>query len=384
MSSDSDDNPCERSIMPESSKAPITAEERQNKGNDDGGPVLSLTDIERAAEVCAASDMVRRTPTFEIPKIDRVLSERLFKDVRLYLKLESLQFTGSFKTRGLANVLENMPDDLKSGKRSLVTMSAGNFGRSFATAAKRLGIPAVIFMPDTAPVNRKRQMEALGATVERVPASQLMARVDACVREKNMHFVHPFDDPLLIAGHGTMGLEILEDVPDADVIVVNCGGGGMLAGIATAVKLSGSKAHIIGVEPHGSPSMYISKQRGCAHTLDSKQSAPTIAAGLAPPMAGTVAYRHCNRFVDEILLVTDAQIAGAVKLCVDEFGLAVEPSAVACLAALLSGKGSLANMKGKKIVCVVCGRNSTLEELRNITEPEAAKGKKGGVTLVRL
>ncbi|XP_043964280.1 L-threonine dehydratase catabolic TdcB isoform X3 [Gambusia affinis] len=165
----------------------------------------------------------------------------------VHIKLENMQKTGSFKIRGVANQLSRRP----SGGH-FVTMSAGNYGKSFAYASKHYGFKGKVVMPETAPESRATLIQTFGVEVERVPGPSLMSAVNRCVQKDNMTFLHSYDDLDLIAGHASLGLEVLEAVPDPDVVVVCCGGGGLLAGVAAAVKLSGcDTTRIYGVEPEG-------------------------------------------------------------------------------------------------------------------------------------
>ncbi|XP_035257279.1 phenylserine dehydratase isoform X1 [Anguilla anguilla] len=196
----------------------------------------------------------------------------------IHIKMENLQRTGSFKIRGVANQFARRP----AGGR-FVTMSAGNYGKSFAYATKHYGTQGKVVMPETAPPSRSVLIQSFGVEVERVPTSRLVEVVNRCVRQENMTFLHPHDDVDLIAGHASVGLEILEAVPNPDVVVVCCGGGGLLAGVAAAVKLSGCEnARVYGVEPTGACTMFRSFAEGRPVEMDAK----SIAAGLAPPSAG--------------------------------------------------------------------------------------------------
>jgi len=185
-------------------------------------------------------------------------------------------------------------------------MSAGNYGKAFALATKKQNLPATLCMPESAPLSRAKLIESFGVQVERMPTSALQDTVDRHVAEDGMHFLHPFDDLHLIAGYASAGLEILEEVPEPDVVILCCGGGGLLSGVAAAIKLLGDKTtRIFGVEPEGAPTMYLSKQHGHAVSI---KSTNTIAAGLAPPYAGTYTFRHVQEFVEDIILVTDEEI----------------------------------------------------------------------------
>uniref|UniRef100_UPI00398F63AF L-threonine dehydratase catabolic TdcB isoform X2 n=1 Tax=Pristiophorus japonicus TaxID=55135 RepID=UPI00398F63AF len=196
----------------------------------------------------------------------------------LYMKLENMQTTGSFKIRGVANQFSRR----ESGP--FITMSAGNYGKAFAYASKHFGHQAKVLMADTAPASRTAIIASYGVEVEQMPSKSLLPTVEQFVKDQNMIFMHPFDDIDLIAGHGSIGLEILEEIPNPDVVVVCCGGGGLLAGVAAAIKLSGcTTTSVYGVEPKEACTMYRSFSENKPVFMDAK----SIAIGLAPPFAGT-------------------------------------------------------------------------------------------------
>ncbi|XP_065196836.1 L-threonine dehydratase catabolic TdcB-like [Sycon ciliatum] len=286
---------------------------------------------------------------------------------RLDLKLENTQYTGSFKIRGLANQMKNLPKDVLSGDRQVVTMSGGNYGRSFSfLLCKQNKLRATVVMPEFAPLDRVQLIEGYGATVERVPNSEIQSTVDRHITQDDMFFLHPFDDNHLIAGHGSCGLEILNDCPDVDVVIVCCGGGGILSGVAAAVKhatlvpgtaMFGRDIHVYGVEPEGAPKMHQSLQDGRPATCCNAKS---IATGLSPPMAGDLTLEHVQTFVEEVVLVTDDEIVAAMK-ALYSCGQVVEPSGAASVAALLSGR--IPDIQGKNVVAVVTGGNVSPADL---------------------
>ncbi|CAL8385666.1 unnamed protein product [Gadus morhua 'NCC'] len=197
-----------------------------------------------------------------------------------------------------------------------------------------------------------------GVEVERVPTSCLMKVVDSCVRNDDMTFLHSYDDLDLIAGHASLGLEVLEAVPDPDVVVVCCGGGGLLAGVAAALRLSGSsRTRIYGVEPEGACTMYQSFLEERPVAMETK----SIASGLAPPSAGSLPYQLCRRHVDQIVLVSDEEIRAAVS-ALYRSGLVVEPSGAAAFAAVLAGD-RIPDLAGRSVVCILSGGNMGKDEL---------------------
>ncbi|KAM4711686.1 L-threonine ammonia-lyase-like isoform 2-T2 [Anableps anableps] len=252
----------------------------------------------------------------------------------IHIKLENMQKTGSFKIRGVANQFSRRP----SGGH-FVTMSAGNYGKSFAYASKHFGSKGKVVMPETAPESRA-----------------------ILVQEDNMTFLHSYDDLDLIAGHASLGMEVLEVVPEPDVVVVCCGGGGLLAGVAAAIKLSGcKKTRIYGVEPQGACTMYQSFVEKKPVWMETK----SIASGLAPPSAGRLPFELCQLYVEQIVLVSDEEIKAAVS-ALYRAGLVVEPSGSAAFAALVNNK--IPDLEGKNVVCILSGGNVGKDELANFLD----------------
>ncbi|XP_058481800.1 phenylserine dehydratase isoform X1 [Solea solea] len=275
----------------------------------------------------------------------------------IHIKLENMQTTGSFKIRGVANQFARRP---KGGH--FVTMSAGNYGKSFAYASKHYGSKGKVVMPETAPMSRSILIQRFGVEVERVPTTSLMNVVNRCVQEENMTFLHSYDDLDLIAGHASLGFEVLEVNREPDVVVVCCGGGGLLAGVAAGIKLSGcSKTRIYGVEPGGACTMYKSFIEKKPVGMDTK----SIASGLAPPFAGRLPYELCQRYVEAIVLVNDDDIKAAVS-SLYRAGLVVEPSGSAAFAAIVNNK--IPDLEGKSVVCILSGGNIGKDELTNFPD----------------
>ncbi|KAI2665274.1 Phenylserine dehydratase [Labeo rohita] len=275
----------------------------------------------------------------------------------IHIKLENMQRTGSFKIRGVANQFAKR---LKGGH--FVTMSAGNYGKSFAYACKHYGSKGKVVMPETAPISRSILIQSLGVEVERVPTTHLIDVVNRSVQEDSMTFLHPYDDPDLIAGHAGLGFEILEVVPYPDVVAVCCGGGGLLAGVAAAIKLSGcGDTKIYGVEPEGACTMYKSFIEKKPVGMDAK----SIASGLAPPFAGSLPYELCQKYVENIVLVTDEEIKSAVSTLY-KAGLVVEPSGTAAFAAIMNEK--IPDINGKNVVVILSGGNIGKDELSNFPD----------------
>ncbi|XP_075907888.1 L-threonine ammonia-lyase-like [Nelusetta ayraudi] len=307
-----------------------------------------------------ATETVRRSPLGVI-KTPMILWSQttlpLNIQCHIHIKLENMQRTGSFKIRGVANQFARR----QSGGH-FVTMSAGNYGKSFAYASKYYGSKGMVVMPETAPVSRSVLIQSFGVEVERVPTSCLLDVVNRCVEKENMTFLHSYDDLDLIAGHASLGIEVLEAVPKPDVVVVCCGGGGLLAGVAAAIKLSGcEKTRIYGVEPEGACTMYRSFIEKKPVGMDAK----SIASGLAPPFAGTLPFDLCRRYVEGIVLINDEEIKAAVSNLYRS-GLVVEPSGSAAFAAIIGNK--IPDLEGKQVVCILSGGNIGKDELANLPD----------------
>eukprot|EP00747_Dinoflagellata_sp_TGD_P068402 gnl/TRDRNA2_/TRDRNA2_155696_c1_seq2.p1 gnl/TRDRNA2_/TRDRNA2_155696_c1~~gnl/TRDRNA2_/TRDRNA2_155696_c1_seq2.p1 ORF type:complete len:362 (+),score=89.92 gnl/TRDRNA2_/TRDRNA2_155696_c1_seq2:112-1197(+) len=338
-------------------------------GGDDDGALWGSNELVTADEIAVAKEALKQyphilcTPMMQLNPED---ASALAPGARaVSLKLESMQTTGSFKIRGMQYKL-HCSDAAHLRESGIVTMSAGNAGKAVSYLAKSMQINAKVFMPETAPDDRKAMMESFGSTVEKVPGPELLSRVAASIRDEKRVFVHPFDDTDIIRGHASCGLEILEDVPDVDVIVVCCGGGGILAGIAAAAKLgpvasdgdskrtAAGRPRVIGVEPEGANSMYLSWNKGEAVWCPDGGKTHTIAHGLAPPFAGRACFNHVKHFADDVVLVTDGELRAATKLLF-ELGVVAEVSGAAAVAAVMAGK--VADIAGKQVCCVVTGRN---------------------------
>mgnify|MGYP000102891272 CR=1 FL=1 len=316
---------------------------------------LTLDDLRKAQCAVNASPHVRRTPLIDanVPLGGAESS--------VFLKLESLQKTGSFKIRGMCALFDHFEEEIK--QKGCVTLSAGNAGKSFAYLAGNLGVKNTVCMPDTVPEDRVKGLEAMGAEVVLCSNEGLMPKVNEYVAQGRV-LAHPFDSAELMAGHASVGLEILEDCADADIIAVCCGGGGLVGGVAAAVKLSKSNARVYAVEPVGASCLYNSFEEGKAAHISPK----TIAHGLAPPFAGELCYEYAKEFVDKVVLVSDEELVEATRFAYSN-GILAETSGCAGIAALMFGKIP-EDCAGKKVVCVVSGSNISPEDLQ-----EALAGK---------
>ncbi len=310
--------------------------------------MISLQDIEAARDVIAGR--LHRTPVMG----STYLGEQV--GVKLVFKLEMFQKTGSFKPRGVLNNMHHLSDEEKA--RGIISLSAGNHAQALAYAATASGLASTIVMPASAVKSKIEATRAYGGEVVLTDAD-LMETMLAIQRERGLTLVHPFDHPMTIAGTGTLGLEVMDDVPHADVVIVGIGGGGLISGVATAVKARRPQAKVIGVEPEGAPGMTRSLQQDSPAHLDSLD---TIADGLAAPFVGAHNLEHVKAYVDDVVLVSDDEIANAMGLILQRCKVVAEPAASASLAALLSGKVEVA--KGATVVCILSGGNIDAERLK--------------------
>lgn len=308
-------------------------------------PLTTKQDLLDAVE--RVRPFARRTPVLDLSDI---------AGRSLLLKCEHHQPAGAFKIRGASNTIAALaPDALKRG---VVTYSSGNHGQAVALAASRAGAPAVIVMPTTAPAIKVAGVKRFGGEVilEGTTSVERRKRAEAEAAARGLTMVPPFDHAMVIAGQGTCGLEILEQVPDVGTVVVPVGGGGLLSGVAAAIKLTRPAVTVIGVEPAGAAKMAASLAAGHPVTLDKTSS---IADGLMPVRPGDLTFAHVQRYVDAMVTVTDAQIAEATMWLFYEAKQVVEPSGAATTAAVLNG---LITTPGP-IVVIVSGGNVSPETL---------------------
>lgn len=288
--------------------------------------LITLRDIEAARARIAGVAM--RTPI--VPLHDKLNAPSL------YLKAESLQPIGAFKIRGAYNKIASLPKEELA--RGVIAFSSGNHAQGVAYAAGKLGIDATIVMPAMAPVVKKEKTRKLGASIiELQDGSEEDWRVVAenLAAERGIPMVPPFDDESIIAGSGTAGLEICEDCPKVDLVLVPIGGGGLLSGVSAALKLSGSKAKIIGVEPELAGDAHASFKRGEIVEFDIEQTRQTMADGMRATRIGARNFQHMQAFVDEMVVVTEEEIAEAMRRITFGARLVVEPSGAVAAAAWL-------------------------------------------------
>jgi threonine dehydratase len=319
---------------------------------------VTLADIYRART--ALHGLVQRTPMVASPALSAVAGT----DVRL--KLELMQDTGSFKLRGASNRLAAMTAEERA--RGVVAVSTGNHGRGVAQAAQKLGMRAAIFMSNLVPANKVEAIRALGAEVHITGRSQDDAEIEAkaLAKEEGLVWVPPFDDPRIVAGQGTCGLEILEDAPDADTVLIPVSGGGLAAGIAIAMKAANPAVRIVGISMERGPAMYHSLQAGKPVLVTEEESlADSLGGGIG--LDNAVTFDLCRCLIDDLILVSEDEIAEAMRFAYREERLVVEGGGAVGISVLLSGK---AGRLGKKAVCVLSGRNV---DMTRFTEIVAAR-----------
>lgn len=289
-----------------------------------------------------------------------LLSEQLGSHI--YLKLDNMQSTGSFKERGAANKLAVLSADERA--RGVIAASAGNHAQAVAFHGARLGISTKIVMPEGTPLVKVQRTKGFGGQVvlfgPNFDAAYSHAR--EIQEAENRTFVHPFDDPAIIAGQGTVGLEILEQVPDIDAIIVAIGGGGLVSGVLTAVKSKRPDVKVIGVEPEVLPSMLMALKE---HHVVELPSAQTLADGISVRRVGQLTYEHVKDLIDEIVTVSEAEIAQAILILLEQEKTLAEGAGAAALAALISRK---VNLPGKKVCVLICGGNIDVNVISRIIE----------------
>ena len=280
--------------------------------------------------------------------------------VDLYLKCENLQKTGAFKPRGALNKFAHLSAAEKA--RGVVSVSAGNHAQGVAFAARRAGIKSVIVMPVDAPQAKLDATRAYGAQVIQHGNHQTMAsmfdKMEELVREHNYVVAHPFNDPFVIAGQATIGMEILEDLPDIDVVVVPIGGGGLISGISSTIKLIAPRVQVIGVESTAGPAMQAAVQAGKVEPI---HRGPSIADGMGAPFVGDLTLEIAKKNVDSYVTVSDAEIIDGMKWIMQRAKLLVEGAGTAAVAAVLSGRADIP--KNSRVVCILSGGNVDLKRV---------------------
>ncbi len=315
-------------------------------------PSLLLRDVQEAS--VRISGKIHHTPLL----YSTTLSKLSGNDI--YLKCENLQKTGSFKARGALNAVALLtPNERAQG---VVTGSSGNHGQALAYAAREFGVRAVVVMPEDASLAKRQACEAYGGTILLcgTTAEARLAKAAELVANEGYVLVHPFDDPGIIAGQGTLSLEVVADLPDVDCIVAPVGGGGLLGGVSLAMKESNPRVRVIGVEPSVGARLRHSWQLGTVTELGDDAWSPSVADGLRARRPGKLPYALSRAYVDDLVTVTESEIAAALRLILERVKLVVEPSGAVSVAAALAGQ---LGCSGKKVVCVLSGGNVELAKL---------------------
>jgi threonine dehydratase len=294
--------------------------------------------------------LVHRTPLVH----SAALSQRLGASV--YLKLECLQKTGSFKPRGAFNKLLSLSEDER--RRGVVAVSGGNHAQGVAYAARHLGISALIAMPATTPHNYLDATRGYGAEIVLMPDVQAAFEEADRLEQQGRVLIHPFDDPLVAAGQGTMGLEILEDLPGVTRVYASIGGGGMISGVAAALKAVKPSVRVIGVETHGADAM---AQSLAANRLIDLPAITSIARTLGAPRVSEFTLHHVQQLVQEVLVVSDADTVEALFYLLERTKYLVEPAAACCLVAAEQQRAQFTS--DDQIVLLLCGGNVSVESL---------------------
>ena len=303
--------------------------------------MLTLDNVYRASY--ALKNVIRKTDVIYAPK--------LRSDAEIYLKTENLQITGSFKVRGSYYKMSRLSDEEKA--RGVIACSAGNHAQGVALSAQKNGIKAVICLPDGAPISKVEATRSYGAEVCLVEGvyDDAYRKALELRDEKGYTFIHPFDDEDVIAGQGTIALEIAEQLPDLDAVIVPIGGGGLISGVAYTIKTLNPNVKVYGVQASGAPSMANSVHDG---KIEELPSVSTIADGIAVKKPGALTYELCSKYVDEIVTVTDDEISAAILALMEQQKLVTEGAGATSVAAAMFGK---VDIKGKKVVCLLSGGN---------------------------
>lgn len=315
---------------------------------------LELKEIELAAQ--------RLQSVLHHTELDHSATFSAMTGAEIYLKCENRQKTGSFKIRGASNKIAALSE--RGEVSSVVASSAGNHAQGVACAARKFGIPATIVMPKTAPIAKVQATEGYGAKVVLCGDCYDDAYKEACAicEKESAVFLHPYNDLEVIAGQGTLGLEILGDLPTADIIIVPAGGGGLLAGVAACVKQVNPRIQVVGVQAEGADAIVRSFREKKYISTD---SVSTIADGIAVKCPGDITVELINRYVDELVTVSDTDISEAILLLMERCKQIVEPSGATPVAAVLKGK---VDVKGKRVVCLLSGGNIDVSFIQSIIE----------------
>lgn len=311
-------------------------------------------------------------------KTDLLRAQNLSSAADIYLKTENLQVTGSFKLRGAYNKIASLTDEQKAA--GIIACSAGNHAQGVALSATKMGIRSIVCMPDGAPISKVEATKRLGAEVRLVAGAYDDAYEYACKLQEDTGatFIHPFNDELVIAGQGTIGLEILDQLPDADAVIVPVGGGGLISGVACAIKSLNPNVKVYGVQAENAPSMAQSRAEDEIITLD---TVATFADGIAVKTPGDLTYAMTKQYVDDVVTVSEDEIAAAILALIEQQKLIAEGAGAVSVAAALFGKLPI---EGKKVVCLVSGGNIDVNILSRVITRGLVTGGRNSVLQIAL
>lgn len=315
--------------------------------------MITLLDVQEARK--NIQDITKVTPIFTSEQLDIVCGNKMF------LKAEYLQKTGSFKIRGATNKVKQA---VKEGARFITAASSGNHGQAVAYIANQLGVPAKIVVPEDASFCKIDAVKAYNGEIEKcgTTSAERIPRAIELAEKKDGFFIPPYDDPFIMAGQGTVGLEVLEQVADVDVVVVPVGGGGLISGVLTAVKESNPAVRVVGVEPESANDTYLSLQE---NRVVSIPLTATIADGLRTSQPGDLTFPVLQKYLDDLVLVSENEIRAALRFVFERMKQVVEPSSAVTVAAAMTGK---LGVSGKKVICLISGGNIDVERLPNLLE----------------
>lgn len=324
--------------------------------------------------VYKASTMLKQV----VRHTELIATDKVNPRCKVWIKPENLQVTGSFKVRGAGFRIAQLSEEER--KKGVIACSAGNHAQGVALAAQKLDIPALICMPEGAPISKVEATRELGAKIQLVPGvyDDAYARALELRDQTGMTFVHPFDDESVIAGQGTIGMEILAENPDIDVVFVPIGGGGLAAGVAFAIKALKPEVRIVGVEAEGAACMSMSRESGSICTLP---SILTIADGIAVKAPGENTFAICEQYLDDIVTVTEDEICCAILALIEGHKLIAEGAGAVSVAAAMFEKVPL---EGKNVCCVVSGGNIDVTSLSRVINRGLMKGGRTTEMLIEL
>ena len=329
--------------------------------------MLTLDNVYKASRVL--KNVIRQT--------DMIYASKIRSDAKVYLKTENLQVTGSFKIRGSYYKISQLTEEEKA--KGVIACSAGNHAQGVALAATENGIKSIICLPDGAPISKIEATKRYGAQVCLVKGvyDDAYNKALELKEQKGYCFIHPFNDPDVIAGQGTIGLEIMEQLPDVDIVIVPIGGGGLISGVAYTIKQLNPNCKVYGVQASGAPSMKQSIEKEKIDTLPKVQ---TIADGIAVKTPGDLTYETVKNYVDGIFTVTDDEIALAILTMLEQQKIIVEGAGAVPVAAILANK--IPKIEGKNVCCVVSGGNIDVSILSRVIERGLKmSGRKASITI---